>query len=233
MSAAVQVFGEQRFELGVAADKRDVWHAIDMALYGPQLSARSVEQRRAHSGEVFSVCGLRAHHIPPFGGFTYDNRFLKARRCERCSWVVALNQGTVEQEIDFYTRAEDGSDVLAAAGCDSTLLRGIFTAILADAPPGRDAESGHRSDLLAHASVHRPVLHVCEACVELGAGVAHDGQPCPHAAAVCGECSFVAGPWGGQKAGVITGECVVNAPCSVLQALGAHYGVSGAGQDAS
>lgn len=233
MSAAVQVFGEQRFELGIAADKRDVWHAIDMTLYGPQLSAGSVDARRARSGEVFSVCGLRAHHIPPFGGFTYDNRFLKVRRCERCSWVVAINQGTVEQEIDFYTRAADGSDVLAAAGGDSTLLRAIFTAILADAPPGPDAESGHRSDLLAHASIHRPVLHVCEACVEVGAGVAHDGRPCPQATVVCGECSFTTGLWAGQKAGVITGECVVESPCSVLVALGAHYGVIADGLDAS
>jgi hypothetical protein len=226
VSAAVEVFGEQRFELAAAAEQRRVWHAIDMALHGPRLAARSVEERRGHSGEAFSVCGLRAHHTPRLGGFTYDNRFLKSRRCERCSWVVALNRGTVEQEIDFYTRAADGSDVLAATGAESGLLRAIFTAILADAPPGRDAESGHRSDLLAHATMHRPVLNVCEDCSEHGGGVAHDSGGCPQAAAVCGECTFTAGQWAGEQAGVITGECVVAAPCSVLVALAAHYGVT-------
>jgi hypothetical protein len=227
VSAAVEVFGEQRFELGAAAEQRRVWHAIDMALHGTRVAAIPVEERSGRGIEAFSVCGLRAHHTPRLGGFTYDNRFLKSRRCERCSWVVALNRGTVEQEIDFYTRAADGSDVLAAAGADSGLLRAIFTAILADAPPGRDAESGHRSDLLAHATQHRPVLRVCEDCCEHGVGEAHGGDACPQTAAVCAECTFTAGPWAGEQAGSITGECVVAAPCSVLVALAAHYGVSG------
>lgn len=229
MSAAVEVFGEQRFELGAAAEQRRVWHAIDMVLHGQRVAAIPVEERSGRGIEAFSVCGLRAHHTPRLGGFTYDNRFLKSRRCERCSWVVALNRGTVEQEIDFYTRAADGSDLLAPAGTDSGLLRAIFTAILADAPPGRDAESGHRSDLLAHAAMHRPVLSVCEDCCEHGVGDVHGGDRCPQAGAVCAECTFTAGQWAGEQAGSITGECVVAAPCSVLVALAAHYGVDGPG----
>jgi hypothetical protein len=224
VTAAVELFGEQRFELAAAAAQRTLWHAVDMALLGPRLAAAAAENR-AREVEVYSVCGLRAHHAARLGGFTYDNRFLGSRRCERCSWVVALNRGTVEQEIDFYTRAEDGSDVLAPVGGDSGLLRAIFTAILADAPPGRDAESGHRSDLLAHATAHRPVVRVCESCTEHGVGAGHDGSGCPQAAVICGQCTFTCGQWAGAQAGRITGECVVAAPCSVLVALAAHYGV--------
>ena len=46
------------------------------------------------------------------------------------------------QEIDLYIADAAGH------GDAGGLLRQIFTAILADAPPGRDAEAGHRSDLL-------------------------------------------------------------------------------------
>ncbi|WP_293002591.1 hypothetical protein [Mycobacterium sp.] len=224
MSAAVELLGEQRFELAAAAEQRTMWHAVDMALLGPREAAASAEQRSGRGVEAYSVCGLRAHHTPRLGGFTYENRFLRSKRCERCSWVVALNRGTVEQEIDFYTRSADGSDVLAAAGAESGLLRAIFTAILADAPPGRDAESGHRSDLLAHATAHRPVVRLCEACVEHGPG-GHDDAGCPQARVVCGECTFTSGQWAGATAGRILGECVVAAPCSVLVALAGHYGV--------
>lgn len=226
MTAAVELFGGQRFELAAAAEQRTLWHAVDMALLGPRAAAATAEQRGSGRGvEAFSVCGLRAHHTPRLGGFTYDNRFLRSKRCERCSWVVALNRGTVEQEIDFYTRTADGSDVLAPAGADSRLLRTIFTAILADAPPGRDAESGHRSDLLAHASAHRPVVRLCEACTEHGPSATHGEQACPQATVVCGTCTFTSGQWAGATAGRILGECVVAAPCSVLVALAAHYGV--------
>jgi len=106
-------------------------------------------------------------------------------------------------------------------------LRHIFTAILADAPPGQEAEAGHRSDLLAHAARRRPVITVCETCIEEGSAAAHGPHmaQCPQAAVLCEECSFTAGSWAGEWQGVTTGECVVAAPCSVLTALGEHYGI--------
>jgi hypothetical protein len=221
MTAARELFREQRFDVGVAAEWGWRWHAIDTASL--PLPAGATEVQRGV--EAFSVCGLRAQHVPKLGGFTYDNPFLVSRRCERCGWVVALNRGTVEQEIDFYARTSTKHDALADAGADSGLLRRIFTAILADAPPGRDAESGHRSDLLAHAARHRPVVRLCEHCAEMDDTAAHGDAVCASPVVVCGECTFTAGHWAGEKAGSITGECVVAAPCSVLRALMAHYGL--------
>lgn len=192
------------------------WHAVDLEL---------VRAQRATSGsgqcEVFSLCGARSSQpIGRLGAFTYDNRWLHRLRCERCSWVVALDRGTVEQEIDLY----------AAVGCEalSQLLRQIFTAILADAHPGPRGQAGHRSELLAHAARHRPVMTVCQQCVQEGPVAAHGPATaqCPHEAALCEECSFTAGSWEGERAGVTTEECVVAAPCSVLRALADHYDVS-------
>lgn len=224
MSAAPEAFSEHRFELGASPGLRWHWHAVDAAsLVRPRVGPENGIQ---HSVEVYSVCGQRAVHAPKLGGFTYDNKFLALGRCERCSWVVALNRGTVEQEIDFYTDAPAGCDVLAATGTASGLLRGIFTAILADAPPGPDAESGHRSDLLAHAAQHRPQVIACKHCRDARPAGVHDAPLCPHAAMVCGQCTFRAGSWAGMDAGAITGECVVEAPCSVLTALAHHYGAT-------
>ena len=137
------------------------WHAVDLELVGPQLAKIHAENRKRIDGDVFSVCGVRAQMVRKLGPFTYGSRWLRRLRCERCSWVVALSRGTVEQEIDLYT-ADAGGDALG------DLLRQIFTAMLADAPPGPEAEAGHRSDLLAHASRHRPVMTVCERHCHVG-----------------------------------------------------------------
>ena len=194
------------------------WHAVDLECVRRRLATARNEAIKTVDVEVFSVCGARSHLVRKLGAFTYGSRWLQRLRCERCSWVVAINRGTVEQEIDLYT-AESGD---APSG---DLLRQIFTAILADAPPGREAEAGHRSDLLAHAARHRPVITVCETCSEEGSAAAHGPHvaQCPQAAVRCDECSFTAGSWAGERQGV--GECVVAAPCSVLTALAEHYGI--------
>ncbi len=196
------------------------WHAVDLEAMGRRLAEANNEVIKAVDVEVFSVCGARSHLVRKLGAFTYGSRWLERLRCERCSWVVAINRGTVEQEIDLYT-AESGD---APSG---HLLRHIFTAILADAPPGHEAEAGHRSDLLAHAARHRPVITVCETCIEEGSAAAHGPHmaQCPQAAVLCEECSFTAGSWAGEWQGATTGECVVAAPCSVLTALAVHYGI--------
>jgi hypothetical protein len=193
------------------------WHAVDLELVYAQRSTSGSTER-----EVFSLCGARSSQpIGRLGAFTYDNRWLHRLRCERCSWVVALDRGTVEQEIDLYATAA-GVDALGQ------LLRQIFTAILADAPPGPRGQAGHRSELLAHAARHRPVMTVCQQCAQEGTAAAHGPATarCPHAAVLCDECSFTAGSWAGEHAGVTTEECVVAAPCSALGALADHYDVS-------
>ena len=196
------------------------WHAVDLECVRRWLAEARNEAIKPVDVEVFSVCGARSHLVRKLGAFSYGSRWLQRLRCERCSWVVAANRGTVEQEIDLYT-AESGD---APSG---DLLRQIFTAILADAPPGREAEAGHRSDLLARAARHRPVITVCETCSEEGSAAAHGPHvaQCPQAAVLCEECSFTAGSWAGEWQGVTTGECVVAARCSVLTALAEHYGI--------
>ena len=110
------------------------WHAVDLEAMGRRLAEANNEVAKAVDVEVFSVCGARSHLVRKLGAFTYGSGWLERLRCERCSWVVAINRGTVEQEIDLYT-AESGD---APSG---HLLRHIFTAILADAPPAHESRS--------------------------------------------------------------------------------------------
>ncbi len=216
MSAAID-YDRHRFAIGAAMSGWG-YHAIDLEAMAPRADRAPAD--------VFSPCGARVQPVRKFGPFTYDNRWIKRLRCERCSWVVALNRGTVEQEIELYA-ADAGGDARGR------LLREIFTSILADAAPGPDAQAGHRSDLLAHAARHRPVMTVCASCVDAGCSAAHGPavSRCPHAVVVCEECSFTAGSWAGEWEGVTTGECVVASPCSVLLALADHYGVAARGRE--
>lgn len=211
---------QYRFGIGTALMQEPASHAVDLQVYGPRMLDAQARGVPCSDVDVFSVCGARTQYVRRAGQFGYHSSFLKPHRCERCGWVVALNRGTVEQEIELHTGA--------ARGADHGLLRQIFTAILADVAPGRDAESGHRSDLLAHAARHRPVLAVCEACsyspnaAEVhGPGV----TACASPVLVCGSCTFTGGLWAGARAGMSTGDCVVAAPCSVLITLAQHYDV--------
>ena len=213
------------YRFGIAAGMSGWgWHAVDLELVGPRRRATAAARAEGVEDadiEAFSVCGTRSQLFRNHGPFIYGSRLLGRLRCERCGWVVALNRGTVDHEIDLYIADAAGHD---AGG----LLRQIFTAILADAPPGRDAEAGHRSDLLAHAARHRPFMTVCEQCAESSdAALVHgtEAMTCPQAVVVCEECSFTAGSWAGKRHGVTTGECVVAAPCSALIALADHYGI--------
>lgn len=214
---------DSRFGTAVATTGLQA-HAVDLeATLSHRPLRMAGDDRETGAAAVFSVCGSRGQLLPRFGAFTYESPWLAGRtRCERCSWVVALTRGTVEQEIELYA-----GDATAEHGGD--LLRQIFTSILADAPPeGGKAQVGHRSDLLAHAARHRPVLTVCEECGDAGCEGAHGPgvDRCPHASSVCVECSFVAGSWAGEWEGTIAAECEVPSPCSTLVALAHHYGIS-------
>ena len=219
---------ESRFAIAPAGGADWRRHAVDLRVFGPRLDTARAEGRG--QPEVYSVCGQRCGFITGrLGPFTYGSRWLTSRRCERCGWVVAFSRGTVEREIAQYVPDVAQRDVIAAAGGDPDLLRRIFVAILADAPPGHDDEPGHRSDLLAHAARHRPTVIVCEECGDSPNAAAVHGQhlaTCRDAAVVCGACTFRAGPWAGEREGMTTGECVVAAPCSVLSALAQHYGIA-------
>lgn len=211
--SAVMDYDTHRFAVGVAMSGTGC-HAVDRDSV--------IRSRDGAPVEVFSLCGKRVQIISRLGPFTYANRLLGTLRCERCSWVVALNRGTVEQEIELYV-ADAGGDPRGV------LLREIFTSILADATPGPEAVAGHRSDLLAHAARHRPTLIKCGQCDRSAGSAGVDElseRPCPYQTLVCRECSFTAGTWAGRWEGVATGECVVTAPCSVLAALADHYEIA-------
>ena len=159
--------------------------------------------------------GAPVQFLPALGEFNYERPSLAQRRYERCGWVVALDRGTVEHEIELHVGAAGALD-------ENGLLRQIFTAILADLPPRPEPSCGHLSNLLAHAARHRPTVAPCADCsVRGGAAEVHEpgGLACPHSALVCGSCTFNAGHWSSTRQGTKTSECVVHQPCSVLTAL--------------
>ena len=91
--------GAYRFGIGAGgSDWR--WHAVDLQVVGPRMADAVARGGQRGDVEVFSVCGTRAELVRRLGQFTYGSRWLSERRCERCGWVVALNRGTVEAEIE-------------------------------------------------------------------------------------------------------------------------------------
>lgn len=216
-----------RFCIGAAAGLKSRWHAVNAAALGAPKAAEA--DGDGHRVEQYSVCGLPCRTAARLGSFTSDNPWLQeGGRCERCGWVVAVSCGTIDQEIDGYTPVGAQRQIIAEAGVDPDLLPNILIAILADALPGLDGESGHRSDLLAHAASHRPVIVMCGECSRTGCCTdVHGPQTaaCPYAAVMCWACTFTAGTWAGGWEGTATGDCDVAAPCSVLTTLASVYGI--------
>jgi len=220
--------GLHSFAVGASAGLKPRWHAVNVAALRARKEAAR-EDRDGHRVQEYSVCGLPCMSAARLGPFTPDNPlFEEGGRCERCGWVVAVSCGTLDQEIDGYTPVGVARQIIAEAGLDPDLLPTILIAILADAPPGLDGESGHRSDLLAHAAAHRPVILMCEQCSRTGCCTEVHGPlttTCPHASVICGACTFTAGTWAGWWEGAATGDCDVAAPCSVLTELAYVYGI--------
>jgi len=177
---------------------------------------------------VVSVCGQRISAAWGSRVFGYGTVVPGLRRCGQCGWIVALQLGTLEQEIAWYTPDSAHRSRCEIAGVDPDLIARVFTAILADAPPGVNGEPGHRSALLAHAAQHAPAVVVGEDGASHGGGWvvrARSDQYCLVGQVVCMACTFTMGGWAGKSAGSVGAECVVGAPCSVLLALTSHYGL--------
>jgi hypothetical protein len=160
--------------------------------------------------------------------------------CPLCAWTVAIATSSTERELRLLTPDDHTARALARAGARPLLAVSICRAVLAK-ESSRDAENGldHQAtvQILAHATSHRPALAIPEDCAENDQACRHrragaDGSwrcDFPGAEALCPACSLRAGPWAGGWEGDVMEECRVPAPCGVLRALAARYGVALAG----
>jgi hypothetical protein len=214
---------------------QDGQHAVDR---------RAAEEALSHAAAgpppvAYAACGELAQVAARYGTYDRTDSGVPGSPCRHCAWTVALATGSTGRELALITPARRDMDAIARAGADPMLAVLICQAILA-AESGEDAEYGldhpATSQLLAHATRHRPVLLVPEDCAEDPRSCEH--QPAgadggdwrcdyPDATAACGTCTLHAGGWAGSWDGMPMAECTVPSPCSVLLTLAARYGLTG------
>jgi hypothetical protein len=210
------------------------WHAMPRRWAEPAITRAA---RTCSPPMALAACGQLAQVVPEHGTYDRMRRPVAAHPCRTCAWQLAIETGSTGRELALITPGLRTADALARAGADPMLASSICQAILA-AESSDSCEYGldHPAtvQLLAHATVHRPVLLVDEECAAGECGGHHpDGdpdapaQPCdyPDPAAACGACSLAAGPWAGEWEDDPLPECTVTAPCSVLTTLARHYRV--------
>lgn len=193
------------------------WHAVTRAAL--PLAATTGDGIRI----VLAACGTFVTLAPMYGTYARDAVPVAYEPCPECAWAVAVATSTADREIQLITPDEREAAALAALGLDPFLPGALCRAILAAAEdePGREVIRQ-----LAAVTRHRPGLAVSAGCAE---GDCEDTSAagtcgCP-ARAVCWGCSLRAGTEAGEWAGSLMGEGIVDAPCSVLAALAAGYGL--------
>lgn len=186
------------------------------------------DERDAHAAAECGAVGVIARY---WGEFRRDNEHLRGQLhdlCPRCAWGVAIARGTTDAELADITPGALEMLALARLMPDPLVAVNICRSILARR--ARDEEYDMDSDywptLLAHATEHRPVVLLPEACGESGPGCDEHEDDAVCCAATdtvaCGTCSIRAGSWAGEWAGQY--ECTVSAPCSALLAMSEMYG---------
>lgn len=193
--------------------------ALDLAGGDPRLASPPALCRR--------TVGLAT----AWGPYSRDEAMRHPHRCPDCAWILALNQGSVDAEIEAFT-ACDAIDAAAISDRVGDLGRHVLTAIAHD-PTLTDGDQrlkpSHQSQLLGHATRHLPVVALCEECLEIGVANAHDGSSCPAQIVACAGCTLTSHEvWSGEWAGTFLPECTVTAPCSVLATIASHYQVPAA-----
>jgi hypothetical protein len=187
--------------------------------------AHAVEHRYATSPrrEVATVCGTTARVARTWGEFARGNPSLACHElCPHCAWSVALEQGTTGAEIAHLTPDSARLAALGRAMPDPLLAVRILEQLLtADLD---EVDRDPLAYLLAHVTAHRPVPLLDEACVADGCehtnpGDCYGGTP----TVACLACSVLTGPWAGEWEGQVV--ITVPAPCAVLPAAAAHYGL--------
>ncbi len=200
------------------------WHAIHRAdleyAFGadPRLAA-------------WAVCGALVR-VSKHGVYDRAETPVSHDPCPQCAWHVAIATGSTERELLLLAPDDRQAAALARCGVIPLTAVAVCRAILASAEDPADPAVLMQ---LAAATAHQPGLAVSEACLE--GDCAHhpedlaDGQDwrCdyPDAEAVCWACSLRYGSWAGEGEGLLLDECVVPAPCGVLSALTARYGLTG------
>ncbi|WP_176470791.1 hypothetical protein [Mycobacterium avium] len=192
-------------------------HALDL----------SSDPRVVHAA---ALCERTVGLAPTWGPYGREAADRYGRPCHDCQWILALHRGTVADE--FGAACPDAVDAaaIAAAGIDPHLGPKLLTAIAGDRALIRSHHPlapTHQTQLFAHASRHLPAVSICEECLDFGIHNAHDDtSTCPAQSIFCPACTPAAGQWAGEWAGTLLSECLVEAPCSVLTALAAHYALS-------
>lgn len=157
---AAPVTAADRFGIGPGRHRR---HAVDMSIAATAESDTPVGRHPV----IFGVCGERVTLARKWGAYGDQNGMLAERRCEQCSWIVALHQGTTEREIVRYSPDELQRKLIANSGHNPDLLTALLCAVLAnhrDELNYERPEPGVVSELLAHLCRHRPVVIVCGEC---------------------------------------------------------------------
>jgi hypothetical protein len=222
-----------QFVTGVGAGHS--WHAIDRELAEHPFT-------QAAGGMAAAVCGAAAR-VTKYGVYDRVSTPVTYEPCQVCAWTVAIATGSTERELRLNTPGDRAAGALARAGADPLLVAAICRAVLAcESSPGAEQGLDHpaTAQILAHATAHRPVAAIAEDCAEDSrscrhrpdeAGAGGEDWRCdyPGAEALCLACSLRAGSWAGEWEGDVMDECRVRAPCGVLRALAARYGVAAAG----
>lgn len=189
------------------------WHAVARdALQYVALMSNGVQIAPAECGALVRV----SKH----GAWKRDGYPVMHDPCPECAWMVAVATGerAIEAELDLITPDFAEYDALAGAGVHPLLALSLASAVLAAAEDRNDPAVIRQ---LAAVTRHAPGRAVSEECAEGDCG--HD--PCTAGRAVCWACTLRTGDEAGEWSGQAMSECTVAAPCSVLLALAAHYGI--------
>ncbi|GGS84587.1 hypothetical protein GCM10010156_49020 [Planobispora rosea] len=176
-----------------------------------------------------ALCGTWAQVATRIGTGAFDRAHLPAwmRLCPACTWTIALQAGSaaIAAELEALTPAVEDLAALEQLVPDPLITRRVCEAILATAGDLTDG-SGRQDvvELLAHAAAHAPVLLRDEDCVDTSIDCGHPGPNCP-AAPACPACSVRAGDWAQDREGFYRDACTIAAPCQVIGAMAAFYGV--------
>ncbi|MEV7011955.1 hypothetical protein [Streptosporangium sp. NPDC051022] len=189
----------------------------------PHAYAERAQAKGGRYAETGTVCGRRARLAPAVGAF--DRALLPswATVCPACAWIVALETGTVDQELDALTPTGQNLAAMARLMADPLITRHTCEAIIAASRAGADGLADPATvEALAHATRHAPAILWSEACLEGECG--HPADACPVMAA-CAACSLRAGDWSQDGEGHYLPLCTITAPCQVLTTLARTLGL--------